>query len=912
MIDVECTCGRVYSVPKRKAGRKLQCKRCGAVVAVPQPGQGRAPAGDPGGMVIPFRTPDDPAPSPALDLAAPTRRCPSCGFADDATVVVCVRCGYDHRTGTRLSDPHEAAQESARLSLERSTQDEAAALTRLGLLSLTPAGLLLGPYVLLRTTSLRSDLLSKPAQGRLGAARVQALGGFIVWAAALLGVFALLSQREERALVHDSTICQNRLVRAGAVARSQLERGAWPNPARHLRRALEDVAESDPRLAPSDLRCPIGDGLYSYRARDAEELTSGVDPGYLLLWDQEPHADAAGARTWRALRFDGQVETFTTERELEEALARTRFGHLQGEGEGSGDPAGEGTTSPVGPTAGGAQRTQLARFVALADECDRRDPFLEQDLRVEEAVFSERTGVPTKEMLPLLLESKDPAVRRRAARMVSRCELPKGLRREWASELIQTRDPELRFAGGMALRRLGEPWLGPVLQAGEQEPSLREASYRLAGKLAESGAAGCEAVLREARAIRQRQGAAGDAALFTLPPGAFSHVARYLADQELGDEAVAFLFSAGKQGRPAVEQALRDLDPEVRKRAFVVTLRLVEDAVFSLDEYLAAVESESAAEVQASALAPFLQAPVAPTQQITGWLLAFLRKPPGDPAGTKGRELLARVGVAPLPTEPGSAEQIVRDLAEEGDHDAVLGELASRTRLQDDSLDAVLEAVLPKIRAAEDRARVLELLEQRPYVGSLEASLASIGDEDEEVRVRALRVLLRGQGMRTDSVRRDIARQLARRLKDEEGPLARRSLLQLCEGRYYCGRYPDADKRAKHTCSSPLLGALKSLARGGDRAALRTLSTHPSRAAVDALLELMAGAKGDYRVEIRELVAQVTGLQRYPPDAGVWRRELRKHQDAVDRSLENAAERERDRLLGQRDRSRRLAESLGH
>ncbi|HBP22458.1 MAG TPA: hypothetical protein DEA08_32350, partial [Planctomycetes bacterium] len=280
------------------------------------------------------------------------------------------------------------------------------------------------------------------------------------------------------------------------------------------------------------------------------------------------------------------------------------------------------------------------------------------------------------------------------------------------------------------------------------------------------------------------------------------------------------------------------------------------------------------------------------------------------PAGTKARELLARVGVAPLPEEPGTAKQLVEDLAEEGDHDAVLGELASRTRLEDETLDAFLEAVLPKMRTPEDRGRVLEILSQRPYAGSLTAALAAIGDEDEEVRVRALNVLLRGQGMRTDRVRRDVARQLARRLKDEQGPLARRQLLQLCEGRHYCGRYPEASKRAKHTCSSPLLGALRGLARSGDRAALRTLSTHPSRAALDAMIELMGSADGDYRVEIRALVAQVTGLQHFPPEANVWKRELRKNQDAVERRLESAAESERDRLIGLQDRARRLAEAL--
>ena len=121
MVDVDCVCGRRYTVPDDKAGKKLQCRRCGSVNRIPRPTQ----AAD--AVVIPFRDPgeedgdaDDllslaPPEPPPLEIRDPLRRCPSCGFQDEASVLVCVRCGYDFRTGRRLEDAHERSERSDRL-----------------------------------------------------------------------------------------------------------------------------------------------------------------------------------------------------------------------------------------------------------------------------------------------------------------------------------------------------------------------------------------------------------------------------------------------------------------------------------------------------------------------------------------------------------------------------------------------------------------------------------------------------------------------------------------------------------------------------------------------------------------------------------------------------------------------------
>lgn len=146
-IEVTCSCGRVYVLPGDKEGRKLQCRRCGAVIAIRRDAEP--------GVVIPFQTPSDeddegtkvdspprarttalrrpeaPGQPPRrvagqgtpggasraggavagglagfggklelkpLDGARPPlRRCPRCGLQDDPTIVICVRCSFDFR-----------------------------------------------------------------------------------------------------------------------------------------------------------------------------------------------------------------------------------------------------------------------------------------------------------------------------------------------------------------------------------------------------------------------------------------------------------------------------------------------------------------------------------------------------------------------------------------------------------------------------------------------------------------------------------------------------------------------------------------------------------------------------------------------------------------------------------------------
>ena len=54
MIEVPCVCGKTYQVPDGSAGRKLQCRRCGAIQRIPRTARALAES-DP--LIVSFQMP---------------------------------------------------------------------------------------------------------------------------------------------------------------------------------------------------------------------------------------------------------------------------------------------------------------------------------------------------------------------------------------------------------------------------------------------------------------------------------------------------------------------------------------------------------------------------------------------------------------------------------------------------------------------------------------------------------------------------------------------------------------------------------------------------------------------------------------------------------------------------------------
>jgi uncharacterized OB-fold protein len=87
-IWVNCShCGQVFSTPDEMAGQSMACPQCGKQIAV-----------------IASGVPSEDAPKLQVkhdNTITGGKRCPYCGATMSAEAVICIRCGYDTRTGVR-------------------------------------------------------------------------------------------------------------------------------------------------------------------------------------------------------------------------------------------------------------------------------------------------------------------------------------------------------------------------------------------------------------------------------------------------------------------------------------------------------------------------------------------------------------------------------------------------------------------------------------------------------------------------------------------------------------------------------------------------------------------------------------------------------------------------------------------
>lgn len=911
MIDLSCTCGRTYQVPPTKAGRKLQCKRCGAVTRIPHPDAEDV-------FVVPFQVTEEAAEEP-LDLAVaePTHRCPSCGTTDDLSVVICVRCGYDWRTGQRLEHATQTGFDQDQALLEEAAVAKALQVTRWGLVCLSPIGVALGPVTLLKSLAAEHALpRNAPELEGLALARLQAAGGFVLWTALILAFAWWAQGRGEVVQKHLAIQCTGRLQLLGARIQREFESDPiFPTGGGNLRDELGAIAERDPALDAGHLRCPLAEDLYTYRTRDHEELTRGVDAGYLLIWDREPHADERGQTSYRALRFDGKVETFEDRETLEEGLARTPFGELASPSASPGaspqpSRAGQGGPPPTPPGA------RLLRFVALAEECDRRDPWLESGLVVEALIFTERTGIPPQDLLPIVLSSRDVKIRRYGVRMLARSQLGADKVEALVREVAKEADLDVRFAAARALQRVGHSFLGPLARVIEEADSdLKAAAIRMVGRQASEGRAQAELVLGLMAAIRAQAQAGGDDAMFSLPPAALDHVAPFLGHPTLGLDARAVFVSAGEDGLKALRKALQSVDSESRRGAFRVAKSLVEAEVFDLPGYLALVDQERDGLVQAQALEHFIDQNFAPGKVLTQWIVDYLRKtPPRGLALENARKVLSRVGMAPLPKEAGSVEQLVEALTLEGEPSEILTELGSEARLGDLELDEWIGARWKRFPEIATRRRLIDILALRPHESAQRALLLTLSDPEADVRAYGAKLLVHPRAFRSDRFRRDAARQLGKLLRQEKDPLVRQRFLELAKGKHFCGRYPADDKPAKHNCSEPILSYLRAQVKKGDRSALRCLAAHPSLQAVKSLIEVLKSTSRnqDLRYDISYELNNLTTVGGTAKDGPSWERQIAKRSAQLEKHLRGLAERERENIRRSNARATKLLKSLSN
>jgi hypothetical protein len=109
-ISVHCPCGKKLKAPATAVGRKAKCPNCGNVMTVtaplpPPPSSVGVEENDPLYDLAHAAPPAPPAPPPVQQQAV----CPSCHSPMTAGAILCTSCGYDTRSGQKLSTTLAAA-----------------------------------------------------------------------------------------------------------------------------------------------------------------------------------------------------------------------------------------------------------------------------------------------------------------------------------------------------------------------------------------------------------------------------------------------------------------------------------------------------------------------------------------------------------------------------------------------------------------------------------------------------------------------------------------------------------------------------------------------------------------------------------------------------------------------------------
>ncbi len=122
-VKIRCECGAGLRLPAKALGRKVKCPKCQrAFVATSgeHPASAAAPADDLSSMMQELAAAEKKSaavaqPDRASSAPAPTA-CPLCGKPLEAGAVLCTGCGYDARTGRRLSSAKVSVPVAARFA----------------------------------------------------------------------------------------------------------------------------------------------------------------------------------------------------------------------------------------------------------------------------------------------------------------------------------------------------------------------------------------------------------------------------------------------------------------------------------------------------------------------------------------------------------------------------------------------------------------------------------------------------------------------------------------------------------------------------------------------------------------------------------------------------------------------------
>jgi hypothetical protein len=911
-IEVTCDCGRVYVLPADKEGRKLQCRRCGAVITIRRDADA--------GAFVPFKQvaadeSDEVTKGPEgsgagegrLELKpldepeTPLRRCPSCGFQDDPAIVICVRCGLDFRAPRgpekpvpRPARPSKRTAERAKadfLAIEREVDERVARVETFAKVSFVPVvGLVPGLLALALGAVGGDELRSLPAasrkglESRLGAARLMAVATMLIWLG-LLGFYAFVYRPQQKLEIREqlARTCHAHLDSLGRWVREVRDsRGRFPAEARAtLADGLRDLADEH-ETGGAVLSCPLlGGEPYTVDAGLAA-IESRTNDEYLILWDSAPHAEPEGALAWYALRADGHVEEFHTVASFEKARSRPSEKFKAAE------PAPVVRAEKPKTTAEevGFETRRQALF-QLARELDAADPKLEKPLA--EADFQKRVGLSPPDALTQVVRYGDDDLRHVVARIVARLSVPGPEMLRLTTQLAHDADAETRWTLTLALKKAGAPaWLdeASTLATDGLAPFSDQALALLVAE-AQSGKEGLKRVLLRARERRHRTNVAAEQPIFALPPAVVGAAVELLADTDVAGEALALLAHGGPDVETALEPAFQSTEPRVRGLAFHAlrsNLSWREAPLAPLHERL---KTESDRGIRAAVLQTLLDPVDAET--VKRAIEAFREGAGTDPLASVCRRIFGEA------KDKACLLEMVKELDHPGPaRDEVLGELQKPTRVFDETVSAVLaQKVLSFDQAGQETA--VHLAAHRFDDGAYRLLLhVAAASTVAPMREAAWKALTDGAFL-SDKVRTEIQEELAARLLKEPDFATRGEIVTLL------GRYEYR--------STAGMNALEQLARRSsekedlrERAVAELCVSNDPRS-VTILADLIDALTGQPKFLAISKLKAITNAPTQPSTTVEWRRIVHQTESELKKTLREREEHERSEFKNRQDQA---------
>lgn len=473
------------------------------------------------------------------------KACPSCGIDLDDDAQVCVSCGYDYAVGKKVvAGPGGSVSPRQKEALHEANQF-LGTLEKLGWVSLTPLGIILGPFVLLRSLMAENyaaglrDKAQAAFKSSLTQVRLVALIATVLWGALSAYGYKAYSSKKATVVKKEEAFSQEEIKDLARAVRSRIKFFTrFPSKA-----GLSPSAALKELKTSGALKAGLHeDDFYNlYDGRFAKQVDKKTPESRWLFWHRYPQGPKDQIQV---VTLGGSVEVYDPG-DFQAALA-TAF-----QAEVDETPGNE-------PEVKLTDEQALAKFKELIAE-------LPESLNSED--FRQKVGREPLDMLTTLSRSEDDGLR---SGVIDVLTVLIGLKPEDTRRLL--RQTEKGASDGLILKLIGVyqekedlRWLDLCARFYKSTDD-EDVKQELRADVHKHGEddAGLRRVLESAVRLRRSK---DEDALYTFPAEFYPRLRLFLFDKKLAAEVEAIYLEDEAAALPELQKMLLDEQELARRKA---------------------------------------------------------------------------------------------------------------------------------------------------------------------------------------------------------------------------------------------------------------------------------------------------------------------------------------------------------